>query len=91
LKQIHDYIARDSQVIAAAFIEKVLDSIDRLADFPFLGPRIREWKRTPYRHLIVPPYRVIYRVDPKRDAVILVAIVHGARDLKKFFRGSPRR
>lgn len=89
LKNIHDYIARDSKIVAASFTETILETIDRLADFPFMGPRIREWKNSPYRHLVVPPYRIIYRVDEKREAVILIAIVHGARDLKLFLRGRP--
>jgi toxin ParE1/3/4 len=89
LKSIHDYIARDSQTIAAAFTERLLTSIDRLADFPHLGPKIREWKRTPYRHLIAPPYRIIYRVA--KDAVLIIAIVHGSRDLKRFLRTRPTR
>jgi len=60
LESIHEYIARDSEVIAAIFIERILNTVDRLADFPLIGPRIREWKRSPYRHLIVSSYRIIY-------------------------------
>jgi plasmid stabilization system protein ParE len=56
LQGIHDYIARDSAIIAASFIEKILATVDRLIDFPLSGARIREWKKTPYRHVIVPPY-----------------------------------
>lgn len=63
LEGIRDYIARDSEVIAASFVDRILDGIDRLADFPLIGPRIREWKKSPYRHIIVAPYRVIYRVE----------------------------
>jgi toxin ParE1/3/4 len=84
LEGIFTYISRDLQTIAAGFVGRMLDDIDRLADFPFLGPAIREWKRSPYRHLIVQPYRIIYRVT--EDAVILITIVHGAQDLKRFLR-----
>jgi addiction module RelE/StbE family toxin len=85
LRGIHDYIARDSETIASNFIERLLNDVDRLAEFPLIGPRIREFKRSPYRHLIVRPYRVIYRVAD--DAVFVIAVVHGARDLKRFLKG----
>lgn len=85
LKAINEYISRDSAAIAGSVVERLLDAIDRLADFPLIGPRIREWRRSPYRHVIVSPYRVIYRVD--RDAVVIIAIVLGARDLKRYLRG----
>jgi toxin ParE1/3/4 len=84
LESIHDYIARDSETIAASFTEKILVAVDRLADFPLIGPRIREWKTSPYRHTVVPPYRIIYRVDD--SAVWIIAIAHGARDLKRILR-----
>lgn len=87
LKSIHDYIAHDSVVIAGSFIERMLKAIDRLADFPRLGPRIREWKSSPYRHIIVLPYRVIYRVQTESSSVYIIAIAHGSRDLKRFLRG----
>src|SRR5260221_12757159 len=89
LKGIFDYIARDSPSIAISVIERILAAIDRLSDFPLMGPRIREWKRSTLRHVIVHSYRIIYR--PEREAIILIAIVHGARDLKRFMRGRRRR
>ena len=91
LEGIVDYISRDSETIAARVAERIVDSIDQLQDHPFSGPQIREWKKTSYRHLVVPPHRVIYRVDSNREAVFIIAIVHGARDLKKFIRKRRRR
>ena len=84
LEGISAYISRDSETIAAQVIQRILASLDRLHDHPYSGPQIREWKRTPYRHVVVPPHRVIYRVGD--EAVFIIAIVHGAQDLKKFMR-----
>jgi addiction module RelE/StbE family toxin len=84
LQHIHAYIARDSAVIADSFIEKVFASVTRLERFPFLGPKVREWVKSPYRHLIVSPYRIIYRVDKR--TVYIIAIAHGAQELKRFLR-----
>jgi toxin ParE1/3/4 len=89
LDGIYVYIARDSQTIAATVVERILDAIDRLADFPLLGPRIREWKTSPYRHIVIPPHRVIYRFE--QDVVFIIAIIHGARDLKRLLRKRGRK
>jgi addiction module RelE/StbE family toxin len=86
LKGIHDYIARDSEFFAASLVERILSSIDRLANYPLMGPRIREWSRSAYRHLVIPPYRVIYRVSTDMETVHLITIIHGSRDLKKALR-----
>jgi plasmid stabilization system protein ParE len=84
LAGISAYISQHSPTIAADFVARMLDAIDRLADFPHLGPAIRDLKRSRYRHLIFRPYRIIYRVTD--EAVVLIAIVHGAQDLKRFLR-----
>jgi len=84
LEGVFAYIARDSEAIGARVIEKLLEAVDRLAIYPESGPRIREWKKSPYRHSVVRPHRIIYRIEG--DAVFIIAIVHGAQDLKKLLR-----
>ena len=88
LEAIFNYISRDSVTIAAKVAERILAAIDRLGLFPHSGPKIREWRNLPNRHSAVPPYRIIYRVDD--GTVVIIAIVHGAQDLKKLMR-IPRR
>lgn len=70
-------------------VQRILDAIDRLENFPLSGPQVREWTRTRYRHLVVPPHRLIYRVET--EAVFIIAIVHGAQDLKKLMRKRQKR
>lgn len=89
LQGISTYLSRDSETMAARVIQRILDSLEKLEDHPYSGPQIREWKRTSYRHMMVPPHRVIYRVE--KEAVFIIAIVHGAQDLKKFMRKKRRR
>jgi toxin ParE1/3/4 len=79
LTEIRGFIARDSDAYAAAFAERVLASVDRLADVPAIGQRVIEIDDDAIRELIVDRYRVIYRV--RNQAVDLAAIIHGARDL----------
>ncbi|HDH03614.1 MAG TPA: type II toxin-antitoxin system RelE/ParE family toxin [Actinobacteria bacterium] len=73
-----DYIELDNPAAA----QKVFRTIDavagRLADFPEMG---RAGRLPGTRELAVPglPYLVVYQVAV--DAVIIVAVFHGARDL----------
>ncbi len=80
LTEIRMYVARDSDTYAAALIERIITSIDRLSDFPHLGQQLPELNDDSIRHLIVDRYRVIYRV--RKYSVDLAAIVHGSRDLQ---------
>ena len=89
LEGIFAYISRDSVAIASQVASRLLDAIDRLAEFPLSGSQVREWKRSPYRHSVVPPYRIICRVE--NEAILIIAIAHGAMDLKKLMRKRRRK
>jgi toxin ParE1/3/4 len=78
LDEIWMTIAMDSPRAADNLARRFFDAEDRLADFPELGearpdiaPGLRKWT--------VGNYLIFYRVDP--DAVTIVRVVHGARDL----------
>lgn len=90
LEAIFDYIRRDSSAVASAVVEHIVDRVGQLAEFPLMRPRMRERKRPAYRHLVEPPYRIVYRFN--EGVVHVITIVHGARDLKKLLRmrGKPR-
>jgi addiction module RelE/StbE family toxin len=89
LEGIFEFIARDSVAIAISVIERILARIDDLRDFPLMGAKVREWKISPYRHLIEARYRIIYRIEA--GVVRLIAIVHGARDLKRILTKKGRK
>ena len=79
LEAIFDWIVRDNPAAAKAVVERVFASTEHLADFPQMGHPGRdegtfEW--------VVPrlPYIVVYEIDRARDEVVIVAVVHGARD-----------
>ena len=78
LEHIHDFIAVDSPATAAAVVERILASIERLGEFPSMarsGPTegTREW--------VIPrlPYIAVYKVDVERDVITVVAVFHGAQ------------
>ena len=87
LQEISDYVGQTSQAYADSLIERVLDAVERLVDFPRMGPVVRDVrvKGVELREISVRPYRVIYRLRSHR--VIILGVVHGARLLRKAIRG----
>ena len=79
LECIRNYIARDSELYAAGFVEKVLAAIDKLELFPELGRKVREIDDQNVRELLFQNYRIVYRTH--RDAVQILTIIHGAREI----------
>ncbi len=81
LAKIFDFIARDSPAAAQAFVERVLQSAERLAAFPESGRRVPEFPELRYRELIVSSYRVQYRIEA--DVAFILTVVHGRRLLTR--------
>jgi addiction module RelE/StbE family toxin len=77
LEAIGDYIAKDSPARAAVFADRLIDATERLADFPESGRVIPEIGDPNSREIPLGSYRILYHVESQD--VIIVAIVHGAR------------
>lgn len=71
------YIAADRPSAAARWLGRVLASVEALAEFPDRGRTIPELGRPDLRELIVRPYRVMYRREPKR--IVILTIRHSRR------------
>ena len=77
LREIHDFIARDSPRAAEALVERVFSASEQLTAFPLSGRLVPEFPGSGYRELLVGNYRVQYRVA---DTVVwIVTVVHGMR------------
>ena len=79
LEQIFAWIAKDNPRSASSVVSEIFESIERLEIVPEIGRngkvnRTREWV---VRGL---PYIVVYSIDKSRNLVIIVGIVHVARD-----------
>jgi len=72
-----EYVARDSPHYASLFVERILDAIDRLEQFPLRGRIVPEKQDPAVRELLVGSYRIVYR--HQRDIVEVLTIHHGAR------------
>ena len=81
LRELHAYIARDSETYASGFVERITLAADRLGDFPNIGRIVPETNNENVRELLYQRYRVIYRV--KGNTIEILSVIHGGRDLEE--------
>lgn len=81
LENIRSYIQKDSEYYAIQFIEKILETVENLKEFPEMGRNIPESQSKNIRELLYHNYRIIYKIEPER--LLILAIIHGARDFDK--------
>ncbi len=79
LKNIVEYISKDSKVYAERFATRVIEAPRRLEHFPYSGRLVPEFQKENIRELIYGSYRIIYVVKGK--ICYVTAVVHGSRDL----------
>ena len=84
LEQSAQYIARDSEHYAAAFVAGMLEAADSLGEYAGRGREVPELRERGIRELLVGNYRLIYEIW--RDTVYVVAVIHGARDLGRLWK-----
>jgi toxin ParE1/3/4 len=80
LETVADFISRDSPYYAAAWVRNVRNAARSLSLMSMRGRVVPEIGDRQIRELIVQGYRLIYKVERSRVAVL--GIIHGARDLK---------
>lgn len=83
LKQIHDYIARDSKFYAQKISAEIIEKSEKLTLFPEIGRIVPEIGDPNIRELLIYSYRLIYEVFP--DKVEVLALIHGKRNFMKDF------
>ena len=80
LKEIYDFIKRDSKNFAKLFIEKTYIKIQQLKDFPKIGRIVPEKNDVNIREIIFHNYRIVYRI--KEENIEIITVIHGSRLLK---------
>jgi|SRR5210317_2045573 len=83
LKQIHDYIAKDSKYYAQKVIQEVIPKTETLTELPEIGRIVPEISDQNIRELIVYSYRLIYEMSGA--GVEILAIIHGRRDFNSIW------
>lgn len=87
LAEVHDFIARDSEVFALATAEQIVAAAERLTAHSRIGRVVPEYDLPALRELIVGNYRVVYHVTPREVAIL--AVVHASRDLLRALGPAP--
>ena len=82
LRDLRDYIAKDSPSDAEQFAEKIIAATEKLVDHPQLGRKVPEAEQDHIRELIFRNYRIIYLI--RSDHVYIVTVIHGNRDLRQW-------
>ncbi|MGV8998277.1 MAG: type II toxin-antitoxin system RelE/ParE family toxin [Parvibaculaceae bacterium] len=83
LDNIIDYIAIDNLPAAERVYRAIVATAERLKDFPEIG-HIGRLPDTRELSVVSLPYIIVYQTG--RDAVTVVAVFHGARDLVRALR-----
>jgi plasmid stabilization system protein ParE len=87
---IWEYIARDSVEAADKVEAEIHSEIKRLADMPGMGHQREDVANPSYRFWRVYSYLIAYRMEGR--TLIVVRVVHGARDLRRLFKpAKPKR
>ena len=77
LKQIQEYISKDSIYYANKTINEIINKTEYLLMFPYMGRKIPEFDNTNFRELIYKSYRIFYKVNSN---VYVLKIFHHFRD-----------
>ena len=83
-----EYISKDSPFYASAFVEEVLLVGKSLKQLPERGRQVPEVIDNDVREVFVKKYRLIYKI--KEDRVIILALIHGARDFAALWQEDQR-
>jgi len=82
LKDIFDYIAKDSKRFASITVNKIYQRAQDIIENPYVGRIVPEFNNRSLREVISGNYRVVYKVVNEFQVDIL-RIYHSARLLKQ--------
>ena len=77
LESIRDFIARDSPHYAQLVVQRLVEAIDRLSEFPTSGRVVPEAERPDWRETIIGAHRIVYRY--RYETVEVITIFRGSR------------
>ena len=77
LEAAAEYIARDSDAYAAAFVEEMKAAAPSLSEMAERGQIVPETGDPSIRELLVRPHHLVYQLSERQ--VKILAIIHGAR------------
>ena len=78
LKQIRDYISKDSIYYADKTVNEIINKTEYLLRFPYMGRKIPEFNDVNFRELIYKSYRIFYKVNSNID---ILKVFHHSRNI----------
>lgn len=81
LSQIYTFISNDSLYYARKTANDILNKIDDLLIFPYMGRKVPEYNINNIRELIYKSYRIIYEIESNK--ILIQRIWHSSRLLSK--------
>lgn len=82
LKDIYDYISRDSPSAAVRVVRGIHEKAQLLRDFPEIGYKYRSEPEGDIRILLYGHYRIAYLIKPQAQIDIL-GVFHGSLDMDR--------
>jgi len=83
ITEIGDYIALDKRDAALAFVNRLRQACDTLADHPEMGVPRPRFRGGDLRSYPVHSYLIFYRITPL--GIEVARVLHGARDFDSLF------
>jgi len=80
LFEVWRYLAEHDGENADRWVDRISESIDRLAEFPGAGSR-RDLLPPDIRVWPVPPYLILYRLNEDESYVDILRVIDGRRDV----------
>ncbi len=83
IEEIIDYITQDSPLTARKLFTQIKERVETLASSPYRGRYVPELQKQGiliYRELIIPPWRVMYRVTESN--VYILTIIDSRRNVE---------
>ncbi|MGK7944011.1 MAG: type II toxin-antitoxin system RelE/ParE family toxin [Microcystaceae cyanobacterium] len=77
VESIGDYIARDAPSIAQIVVDQILNSVERLENFPHSGRVVPEIEQDNIREIILNRYRIVYRFS--ENEVKILTVFHSSK------------
>jgi toxin ParE1/3/4 len=68
LAAIQAFVSQDSPHAARVVVRRLIAAAARLREFPQSGRQVPELKRPSTREVVLPPYRIVYRIVNARES-----------------------
>ncbi len=82
LKDIYEFIAKDSPYYAEKFVNRLADKAGQLGKYPTKGKMVPEIGNREIKEIREGNYRIIYKLSDDESRIEIIRVHHSARTLK---------